>query len=449
MKPTQIQPHDLAAEQAILGTILLEGDEGRDVLPLVIEQLQSPLIFGTDENRAVYGAMLRLAEQGQLASQVALAHELRACGQAKAVELLPELMERATIAPHLPKCIAIVREMAFRRGLTQLGAQAADAKHDVAALADEAGRLAFGLAEQNGGPVLVKDAMAEVFEVLEQRAQQKNPITGVATGLEQLDVLTSGLQAGDSVLIGGRPGDGKTSLALNIAQHVGVRLHRKVLVLSLEMSRPQLVQRMLCSEAKVDAQAVRTGHLTSSDWHRLTAAGGRLSEAAIYIDDSSALTVLEARAKAMRMKAKHGLDLLIIDYLQLMRGRGRSENRQQEISAISAALKALAKDLKVPVVALSQLSRAPVSRTQGEHRPQLSDLRDSGTLEQDADVVMFLYRLSAYKNKDELAPERQNITEVIVAKQRNGPIGTVEVVFLPQYTLFENVAESFRQEEVI
>jgi replicative DNA helicase len=234
-----------------------------------------------------------------------------------------------------------------------------------------------------------------------------------------------------------------TAFALNIAQHVGIATRGKVLVLSLEMSAPQLVQRMLCAEAKVDSQAVRTGRLSASDWHRLTAAAGRLSEAAIFIDDSPGLTVLEARAKARRMKAEHGLDLLVIDYLQLMRGRASMESRQQEISEISRSLKALAKELGVPVVALSQLSRAVESRATRDFRPQLSDLRESGALEQDADLILFLYRPSQYK--EDLPPDEANITELIIGKQRNGPVGTVKVVFLPQYARFENVAELHRQ----
>jgi replicative DNA helicase len=234
-----------------------------------------------------------------------------------------------------------------------------------------------------------------------------------------------------------------TAFALNIAQHVGVNLRGSVLVLSLEMSAPQLVQRMLCSEAKVDSQAVRTGYLSSSDWGRLTSAAGRLSEARIFIDDSPGLTVLEARAKARRMKAEHGLDLLVIDYLQLMRGRSNMENRQQEISEISRSLKALAKEINVPVVALSQLSRAVEARSQRDFRPQLSDLRESGALEQDSDLILFLYRQSVYK--EDLPPDEANIAEVIIGKQRNGPIGTVKVVFLPQYARFENIADFHRQ----
>ena len=234
-----------------------------------------------------------------------------------------------------------------------------------------------------------------------------------------------------------------TAFALNIAQHVGVARHGRVLMLSLEMSASALVQRLLCAEAKVDSQAVRTGRLGSGDWHRLTAAAGRLAEAPIFIDDSGALTVLEARAKARRMKAEHGLDLVIIDYLQLMRGRSGIENRQQEISEISRSLKALAKELSVPVVALSQLSRAVESRAQRDFRPQLSDLRESGALEQDADLILFLYRPRVYK--DDLPPDEENVAEVIIGKQRNGPIETIKLVFLPQFARFENIADQYRR----
>jgi replicative DNA helicase len=234
-----------------------------------------------------------------------------------------------------------------------------------------------------------------------------------------------------------------TAFALNIAQYVGVHLRQKVLVMSLEMSAQQLVQRMLCSEAKVDSQAVRTGYLTSADWHRLTAAAGRLAEAPVFIDDSPGLTVLEARAKARRLKAEHGLDLVIIDYLQLMRGRSGQENRQQEISEISRSLKALAKELHVPVVALSQLSRAVEARSHRDFRPQLSDLRESGALEQDADLILFIYRQKVYK--DDVAPDEEKVAEIIIGKQRNGPIGTVKLIFLPEYARFENAADLHRQ----
>jgi len=235
-----------------------------------------------------------------------------------------------------------------------------------------------------------------------------------------------------------------TAFALSIAQHVGIKLHMKVLVLSLEMSSQQLVQRLLSSEGRVDSLAVRTGRLQAQDWHRLTSAAGRLSEAPIFIDDSPGLSVLEVRAKARRMKAEHGLDVIVIDYLQLMRGRANLDNRQQEISEISRSLKALAKELNVPVVALSQLSRA--IETRGDNSPRLSDLRESGALEQDADVIMFLHRPSFY-SKDAMEEEARKTAEVHIGKQRNGPTGKIEVAFLSQYARFENLASGDRQYE--
>jgi replicative DNA helicase len=258
-------------------------------------------------------------------------------------------------------------------------------------------------------------------------------------GFEKLDLLTAGLQPSDFIIIAGRPSMGKTAFALNIVKHAGVVLRRHVLVMSLEMSKEQLVQRLLCSEAKVNSQNVRTGYLEQRDWTRLTNAAGKLHDAPIYIDDSAAVSVLEVRAKARRMKVEHGLDLVVIDYLQLMRGRN-VENRQQEISEISRSLKALAKELSVPVVALSQLSRAVESRQSKDYRPQLSDLRESGALEQDADVIMFIYRPERYG----LQTEDANVAEVIIGKQRNGPTDTVKLVFLPEYTSFENAASETR-----
>jgi replicative DNA helicase len=238
---------------------------------------------------------------------------------------------------------------------------------------------------------------------------------------------------------------GKTAFALNMAKYAGIELNKRVLVLSLEMAREQVVQRLLCAEARVDSHRVRTGYLEPKDWPRLTNAAGRLADAPIFIDDTAGLTVLEARAKARRMKAEHGLDLVLIDYIQLMRGRGNVENRQQEISEISRSLKAMAKELRVPVVGLSQLSRAVETRLAREHRPQLSDLRESGALEQDADLIIFLYRPERYKEQSEIPPDQQRLAEVIVGKQRNGPTDTVRLTFIPEYASFENRVESDRQ----
>src|SRR5947207_10305272 len=446
--PARIPPHNLDAERAVLGAILLEG---RETLPRVIEVLR-PSDFYTEAHRAAYGTMLRLFDRGEPVDLITLSEELRRTDQLEFVggaAALAILVEQASIAAHLIAYAQIVRDMAVLRELIQTSThiigQAFEAREDGQTLVADAERQIFGRAERRleGSALRVGKILKTTLEYIERLYERKEHVTGVATGFEKLDLETSGLQPADFVIIAGRPSMGKTAFALNIAQHVGVALHGKVLVLSLEMSAPQLVQRMLCSEAKVDSQAVRTGRLSASDWHRLTAAAGRLSEAAIFIDDSPGLTVLEARAKARRMKAEHGLDLLVIDYLQLMRGRASMESRQQEISEIWRSLKALAKELNVPVVALSQLSRAVESRATRDFRPQLSDLRESGALEQDADLILFLYRQSLYK--EDLPPDEVNIADVIIGKQRNGPVGTVKVVFLPQFARFENVADYHRQ----
>ena len=444
--PARIPPHNLDAERAVLGAVLLEG---RETLPRVIEVLR-PSDFYTEAHRSMYEAMLRLFDRGEPVDVLTLQEELRRSDQLEFVggpAALALLVEQASITAHLISYAQIVRDMAVLRELIQTSiqiiTQAFDAKEDVQTLVDDAERRIFGLAERRleGSALPVGKILKNTFEYIERLYERKEHVTGVATGFEKLDLMTSGFQPADFVIIAGRPSTGKTAFALNIAQSVGIALRGKVLVLSLEMSAHQLVQRMLCSEAKVDSQAVRTGYLSSSDWHRLTAAAGRLSEAGIFIDDSPGLTVLEARAKARRMKAEHGLDLVIIDYLQLMRGRANLDNRQQEIAEISRSLKALAKEINVPVVALSQLSRAVESREQ--RRPQLSDLRESGALEQDSDLILFLYRPSMYR--DDLPPDKTNLTEIIIGKQRNGPTGSVELVFLPQYARFENIADLHRQ----
>src|SRR5437867_864830 len=432
--PSRIPPHNLDAERAVLGAVLLEG---RETLPRVIELLR-PSDFYTDAHRTIYATMQGLFDRSEPVDLITLSEDLRRDGALESVGgpgALALLVEHASIAAHLTAYASIVRDMAVLRELiqtsTQIISQAFEAKEDVQTLVDDAERKIFGLAERRleGSALPIGKILRNTFEYIERLYERKEHVTGVATGFEKLDLMTSGFQPSDFVIIAGRPSTGKTAFALNIAQHAGITLRGNVLVLSLEMSAQQLVQRMLCSEAKVDSQSVRTGLLHASDWTRLTAAAGRLSEAPIFIDDSPNLTVLEARAKARRMKAEHSLQLVVIDYLQLMRGRAHMDNRQQEIAEISRSLKSLAKELNVPVVALSQLSRAVETREQ--RRPQLSDLRESGALEQDSDLILFLYRPSMYR--DDLPMEKTNIAEVIVGKQRNGPTGSVEVVFLPQY----------------
>jgi replicative DNA helicase len=266
-------------------------------------------------------------------------------------------------------------------------------------------------------------------------------VTGVPTGFTKLDEMTSGLQPSDLIILAGRPSMGKTALALSIAQYAAIEKRETVAIFSLEMSKEQLVLRMLCSEARVDAHKLRSGFLGRADWPKLTSAAGRLAEAPIYIDDSPAMTVLEMRAKARRLKAERGLGLVIVDYLQLMRGRGGADNREQEISDISRSLKALAKELAIPVIALSQLSRAVDTRG-GDKKPQLSDLRESGAIEQDADVVMFIFREEVYRQTE----ENHGIADILLRKQRNGPTGEIQMAFIDRYTRFENLETAHRHE---
>jgi replicative DNA helicase len=397
--------------------------------------------------------MLTLFDHGEPVDLLTLQEDLRRTDQLSLVggpASLALLVEQGSVAAYLASYTTIVRDMAVLRELIQTAThiigQAFEAKEDVQALVDDAERRIFGLAERRleGSAIHVKNILNDTFKYIERLYERQEHVTGVPTGLTKLDEMTAGLQPSDLILIAGRPSMGKTAFALSIAQHVGIKMHMKVLVLSLEMSSQQLVQRMLSSEGRVDSLSVRTGRLQAQDWHRLTSAAGRLSEAPIFIDDSPGLSVLEVRAKARRMKAEHGLDVIVIDYLQLMRGRANLDNRQQEISEISRSLKALAKELNVPVVALSQLSRA--IETRGDNSPRLSDLRESGALEQDADVIMFLHRPSFY-SKDAQEEEARKTAEVHIGKQRNGPTGKIEVAFLSQYARFENLAAGDRQFE--
>ena len=380
--PSRIPPHNLDAERAVLGAILIEG---REALPRVVEALR-PSDFYTEAHRAIYQAMLGLFDRGEPVDLLTLQEELRRMDQLPLVggpAALALLVEQGSVAAYLTSYTAIVRDMAVLRELIQTSThiitQAFDAKEDVQALVDDAERRIFSLAERRleGSAIPVRSILNDTFKYIERLYERQEHVTGVPTGLTRLDEMTAGLQPSDLILIAGRPSMGKTAFALSIAQHVGIKLRMKILVLSLEMSAQQLVQRMLSSEGRVDSLSVRTGRLQAQDWHRLTSAAGRLSEAPIFIDDSPGLSVLEVRAKARRMKSEHGLDLVMIDYLQLMRGRANLDNRQQEISEISRSLKALAKELNVPVVALSQLSRA--IETRGDNSPRLSDLRECVT----------------------------------------------------------------------
>jgi len=334
----------------------------------------------------------------------------------------------------------IIKEKSVLRNLIHAGNRivqsAFEAEDEAALILDRAEKSIFDIAERRirQGFVGLREIVKESFRTIDQLSQSKELVTGLPTGFVDLDERTSGLQKGDLVIIAARPAMGKTSFCLNIAQNASGRTGETVGIFSLEMSKEQLVLRMLCADARIDAHRLRTGKLNEKDWARLAKAYADLSNSKIYIDDSAMVTPLEMRAKCRRLKAENGLGLIIVDYLQLVTGSGRIENRQQEISSISRSLKGLAKELGVPVIALSQLSRAPEART--DKRPQLSDLRDSGAIEQDADVVMFIYREEEYKQSD----ENRGIAEIIIGKQRNGPTGTVNLTFIDSCTRFEPAA---------
>jgi len=436
--PGKIPPHNLEAERAVLGAVLLEPS----VLARAIELL-TPDEFYKDAHRKVFAGMVRLFERGEAADALTVTEELRRAGELDEVggqATLATLVEEAAVATQFTTYALMVREKALLRELIRVGREMAeqgfDEVEDVQVLLDRAEQMLFKISERQltKAAIPVRSLLNAAIQHIEALYHRKELVTGLPTGFPRLDELTAGFQRSDFIIIAGRPSMGKTAFALNVAQHASVKDRRPVLVFSLEMSKEQLVQRLLCAEARVDSHRVRTGHLQTSDWERLVQAAGRLADAPLFIDDTANLSALEARAKARRVRAEHGLELVVIDYLQLMQGRARAENRQQEISEISRSLKALAKELEVPVVALSQLSRAIEVR--GESSPRLSDLRESGALEQDADVIMFLHRPGAYRDD----PADENVTELRIGKQRNGPLGTVQLVLKAEYTRFESLA---------
>lgn len=433
----RIPPHNIEAEQSVLGAMLLD----KEAVASATEVLHKD-DFYAEAHKELFDAMVSLYEMGQPVDLVTVTEQLRKRNTLEAIGGLNYVTMLSTAVPttaNVDYYIRIVEEKAILRRLIQacslITKDSYEAAKSVEDIVDEAEKSIFDISQKrhHSGFVPISQALMEAFDHIEELYKNKGHITGVPTGFVDLDYKTAGLQPSDLILIAARPSMGKTAFALNIAQYAAVKAKVPTAIFSLEMSKEQLVNRLLCAEANVDSHKLRTGNLDDEDWPRLAAALAPLSEAPLYIDDTPAISALELRSKARRLKIEKGLGLIVIDYLQLMQGRQNAESRQQEISEISRSLKALARELNVPVVALSQLSRAPEIRA--DHRPILSDLRESGAMEQDADVVAFLYR-DEYYNPD---TDKKNIAEVIIAKQRNGPTGVVELVWLGQFTKFANL----------
>lgn len=441
----KMPPQNLEAEQAVLGSMLIEEHAIADA----IEVLDGPCFYN-DANRKIFECILKLYSGNKAVDIVTLIEELKRRSDLEKIGGATYVTGLTTVVPtaaNIKHYGQIVKEKSILRNLiataTGIISESYDAHGDIEKILDKAERNIFEISSKKIDTSFapIKEIIKDSIETIDMLYQKKAHVTGIATGLTEFDSLTAGLHSSDLIVFAGRPSMGKSALVTSIAEHVGVVEKTPLVIFSLEMSKEQLVQRMLCSHARVNAHSVRTGFLSQADWPRLTNAAGKLSEAPIFIDDTAGISVLELRAKARRLKSQHDIQLIIVDYLQLMQGPAGSENRQQEISEISRSLKALARELSVPLIAVSQLSRAVEARQ--DHRPQLSDLRESGAIEQDADLVGLLLR-EEYYNPTE---ENRGITDLIIAKQRNGPVGSIKLTFIKDYARFENLA-SVREEVV-
>jgi len=433
----KIPPQNLEAEQSVLGGILIENQAINKVMEIL-----TPDDFYRDGHRKIYAALIDLSERDEPADLITLTNELRKKDQLDAIggaSYLASLIDSVPTAANIEYYARIVREKAVLRKLietsTEIITQSYQDRGDVENFLDEAEKAIFEISERRVRPAFysIREVVKDSLDTISRLYEKKELITGIPSGFKELDKMTAGFQPSDLVIVAGRPSMGKTAFCLNVAQYAAIERKTPVAIFSLEMSKEQLVLRMLCSQSQVEGTRLRTGFLHESDWTKLTLAAGTLYEAPIFIDDTAALSVLELRAKARRLKAEHRLGLLVIDYLQLMKGRARVESRQQEISEISRSLKALAKELNIPIIAVSQLSRKTEERT--GTRPQLSDLRESGAIEQDADVILFLFREEVYNRQE----ENQGKAELIIGKQRNGPIGKVDLAFIDRFTTFKDL----------
>jgi len=445
--PLKAPPQSLEAEQAVLASVLLDND----LMNGVVEVLR-PEDFYQGAHRTLFSAMLELYERGRAIDPLTIAEALKGkdgVETAGGVAYLSELIDNVPTIANAMDYARMVKEKSILRKTIAVSQQiAASAYQGVTELdefLDRTEQAIFAIAEEKIKPSYysMTEMSKEAMKEIEKLYEKKEMVTGIPSGFRKLDGMTAGFQRSDMIVVAGRPGMGKTAICLNVALNAALRSRVPVAIFSLEMSRQQLAMRMICSEARVEFQRLRTGYLTQDEINKIVASVGRLSEAPIYTDDSGALSALELRAKARRLKKDKNIGMVIVDYLQLMRGsatRGNLESRVQEISEISRSLKALAKELDIPVVAISQLNRGVESRT--DKRPQMADLRESGAIEQDSDLILFVYREEMYE-KENTPEEKKGKAEVIIGKQRNGPMGTVELVFLPRYTRFEDLAQEY------
>ena len=435
-------PHDADAEQAVLSSILMDKDAAAEAFEILkAEDFYSP------ENKAVFQAAFQLYTKGDPIVVVTVKNQLEENGvftEIGGVETLANIAGAVGSSVNVKSYAKIVEEKSVLRRLIKLSGDISEISYkagdDINVILDKAEKGIFDVMQNRNTDSFssIMDVAYDTFANIEKIYNSTEKITGISTGFTDFDAKTAGLQKSDLILIAARPSMGKTAFVLNVAQYAAVKNNVPVAIFSLEMSKEQLVNRMLCAQSLVDAQKVRTGELTAEDWSKLVDGMGILSEAPIYIDDTPGITAMDIRAKCRRLKLEKGLGLVVIDYIQLMSGSGRSDSRQQEISEISRSLKAVAREIEAPVIALSQLSRACESRS--DHRPMLSDLRESGAIEQDADLVAFLYRDEYYFPEK---TENKNKAELIIAKQRNGPTGTVNLTWLGQYTKFANMETKY------
>lgn len=460
----RIPPQNLEAEQSTLGSMMIDNaalEKGIDIL--------KPEDFYREAHQTIFEVLMSLAERNEPVDIITVQEELRNINKLENIggtDYLMALADSVPTAANIEYYAQIVEEKALLRRLIDASAQISGWCHgqvdDVDTLVDKSERLIFQISQKRMGDYFTPLSILahEAFERIETQYKEKLEVSGLSTGFKKLDEITSGLQSSDFIIVAARPSMGKTAFVLDIARHVAIQDNKPVAVFSLEMSKEQLAIRLICSQSKVDAQHLRSGNIQNDEWVKLADGVGKLYGAPIYIDDNTATTALQMRAKCRRLKAEHGLSLIVVDYLQLMSGNRKTENRVQEIAEIARSLKGLARELNVPLIALSQLSRSVEQRP--DKRPMLSDLRESGSIEAEADVVAFIYRESYYKQKEIILDEEgnavnlmtgqdatkmDNTAEIIIGKQRNGPTGLVKLAFVSKFACFENLAEGFRGDE--